>query len=42
MVPILLMNLGGPSGPAEVRPFLRNLFNDPMNIDFACGVILSL
>lgn len=28
-VAIILMNLGGPDGPAAVRPFLFNLFNDP-------------
>ena len=25
---VILMNLGGPDGPADVRPFLFNLFND--------------
>lgn len=28
-VAIVLFNLGGPDSPAAVRPFLRNLFNDP-------------
>jgi protoporphyrin/coproporphyrin ferrochelatase len=28
-VAIVLFNLGGPDKPAAVRPFLRNLFNDP-------------
>ncbi|MET0182946.1 MAG: ferrochelatase [Caulobacterales bacterium] len=28
-VAIILFNLGGPDGPAAVRPFLFNLFNDP-------------
>jgi ferrochelatase len=28
-VAIVLFNLGGPDGPAAVRPFLFNLFNDP-------------
>ncbi len=27
-VAIILMNLGGPDGPADVRPFLFNLFSD--------------
>jgi protoporphyrin/coproporphyrin ferrochelatase len=26
---VVLFNLGGPDGPAAVRPFLRNLFEDP-------------
>lgn len=26
---VVLFNLGGPDGPAAVRPFLRNLFGDP-------------
>lgn len=26
---VVLFNLGGPDGPAAVRPFLRNLFSDP-------------
>lgn len=28
-VAVVLFNLGGPDGPADVRPFLFNLFNDP-------------
>ena len=28
-VAVVLFNLGGPDGPAAVRPFLYNLFNDP-------------
>lgn len=28
-VSVVLMNLGGPDGPADVGPFLRNLFSDP-------------
>lgn len=28
-IAIVLMNLGGPDGPAAVRPFLFNLFSDP-------------
>lgn len=26
---VVLFNLGGPDGPGDVRPFLRNLFRDP-------------
>lgn len=29
---VVLYNLGGPDGPEDVRPFLFNLFNDPMII----------
>jgi ferrochelatase len=29
---VILYNLGGPDGPDDVRPFLFNLFNDPMII----------
>jgi len=32
-VAVVLMNLGGPDGPAAVRPFLQNLFSDPAIID---------
>ncbi len=28
-IAIVLFNLGGPDGPADVKPFLRNLFRDP-------------
>jgi ferrochelatase len=28
-IAVVLFNLGGPDGPAAVRPFLFNLFNDP-------------
>lgn len=28
-VAVVLFNLGGPDGPEDVRPFLRNLFRDP-------------
>jgi protoporphyrin/coproporphyrin ferrochelatase len=28
-VAVVLFNLGGPDGPSDVRPFLRNLFADP-------------
>ncbi len=32
-VAIVLFNLGGPDSPRAVRPFLRNLFNDPAIIN---------
>jgi ferrochelatase len=28
-IAVVLFNLGGPEGPSDVRPFLRNLFADP-------------
>lgn len=28
-IAVVLFNLGGPDGPAAVRPFLKNLFSDP-------------
>lgn len=28
-IAVVLFNLGGPDGPEDVRPFLRNLFRDP-------------
>jgi ferrochelatase len=28
-IAVVLFNLGGPDGPADVQPFLRNLFRDP-------------
>jgi ferrochelatase len=28
-IAVVLFNLGGPDGPDDVRPFLRNLFSDP-------------
>ncbi len=28
-IAVVLLNLGGPDGPDDVRPFLFNLFNDP-------------
>jgi protoporphyrin/coproporphyrin ferrochelatase len=40
MATILLLNMGGPSTLGEVRPFLRNLFADPMLLDLPGGVIL--
>ena len=32
-VAVVLFNLGGPDGPAAVKPFLYNLFSDPAIID---------
>ncbi len=32
-VAVILYNLGGPDSPDDVRPFLFNLFNDPMIMD---------
>jgi len=32
-IAVVLFNLGGPDGPAAVKPFLFNLFNDPAIID---------
>jgi len=32
-IAIVLFNLGGPDGPAAVKPFLANLFSDPAIID---------
>lgn len=40
MATILLLNMGGPSTLREVRPFLRNLFADPMLLDLPGGLIL--
>jgi protoporphyrin/coproporphyrin ferrochelatase len=40
MATILLLNMGGPSTLEEVRPFLRNLFADPMLLDLPGGAIL--
>ena len=37
-IAIVLFNLGGPDGPEDVRPFLRNLFRDPAIIQ-APGLI---
>jgi ferrochelatase len=28
-IAVVLFNLGGPAGPADVQPFLQNLFSDP-------------
>ena len=40
MATILLLNMGGPSTLDEVRPFLRNLFSDPMILDLPGGAVL--
>jgi protoporphyrin/coproporphyrin ferrochelatase len=40
MATILLLNMGGPSTEDEVRPFLRNLFADPMLLDLPGGAVL--
>lgn len=37
-VAVVLFNLGGPDGPEDVKPFLRNLFRDPAIIS-APGLI---
>ncbi len=36
---VLLLNLGGPETPAEVRPFLYNLFSDPDIIRIRNGAL---
>ncbi len=36
-VAVLLFNLGGPDGPADVQPFLRNLFSDRRIIGLPWG-----
>lgn len=39
---VVLFNLGGPDGPADVRPFLRNLFADPAIIGLPAPLRLGL
>lgn len=39
---VVLFNLGGPDGPAAVRPFLANLFSDPAIIGLPAMVRLPL
>lgn len=39
---VVLFNLGGPDGPAAVRPFLRNLFADPAIIGLPAPLRLPL
>jgi ferrochelatase len=41
-IAVVLFNLGGPDGPAAVRPFLRNLFADPAIIRSPAPVRLAL
>ncbi len=41
-VAVVLFNLGGPDGPSDVRPFLRNLFADPAIIGLPAIVRLPL
>jgi ferrochelatase len=41
-IAVVLFNLGGPDGPAAVRPFLRNLFGDPAIIRTPAPVRLAL
>lgn len=39
---VVLFNLGGPDGPASVRPFLYNLFRDPAILGVPAAVRLPL
>jgi ferrochelatase len=41
-IAVVLFNLGGPDGPAAVRPFLTNLFSDPAIIDIPAIIRLPL
>ncbi|MGH7022371.1 MAG: ferrochelatase [Caulobacteraceae bacterium] len=41
-VAVVLFNLGGPDGPADVRPFLTNLFSDPAIIGLPTPARLPL
>lgn len=41
-VAVVLFNLGGPDGPGDVRPFLRNLFADRAIIDLPAVARLPL
>jgi ferrochelatase len=41
MAAVVLMNLGGPSTLDDVRPFLRNLFSDPMIIELPGGRLVQ-
>lgn len=41
-IAVVLFNLGGPEGPAAVRPFLRNLFADPAIIRSPAPIRLAL
>ncbi|MCH8271847.1 MAG: ferrochelatase [Candidatus Marinimicrobia bacterium] len=39
-IAVILLNLGAPESLADIKPFLRNLFNDPDIIDLPMGKIL--
>ena len=41
MAAVVLLNLGGPSGPEQIYPFLRNLFSDPMIIQLPGGRLIQ-
>jgi ferrochelatase len=41
-IAVVLFNLGGPDGPASVRPFLKNLFADPAILDAPGPLRLAL
>jgi ferrochelatase len=41
-VAVVLFNLGGPDGPAEVKPFLKRLFSDPAIINLPALARLPL
>ena len=41
-IAVVLFNLGGPDGQADVRPFLQNLFSDPAIIGAPAAVRLPL
>ncbi|RZJ86095.1 MAG: ferrochelatase, partial [Brevundimonas sp.] len=41
-IAVVLFNLGGPDGPASVRPFLFNLFADPAIIQLPAPARLAL
>jgi protoporphyrin/coproporphyrin ferrochelatase len=40
MASIVLLNLGGPATLADVRPFLKNLFSDPLILDLPGGRLI--
>ena len=41
-IAVVIYNLGGPDGPAAVRPFLFNLFNDPLILRYPAPLRWSL
>jgi ferrochelatase len=41
MASVLLLNLGAPSRPEQIYPFLRNLFSDPMIIELPGGRLIQ-